>query len=143
MALFVFSNLNKYGNLRQRVVYQPTTQFTLKNPSLFGPVIMVRPFHYESKTPGFGLVESKGKKYLTPGWVEVHPQTTIQDIVYVAPVVEEEPKIKNVWVFESESGNGTYKVRQNGDKLTCNCMGFFRSRERKCKHIKSIENGKI
>ncbi len=46
----------------------------------------------------------------------------------------------NEWMFESSSGDGFYKVRQNGLKLTCTCPGSWRAADRRCKHIKQVEN---
>ena len=135
--LWLFTNTNKHGNLRSRVVY---SDGALKIGKGFGPFQAARRFRYESRTPYHGLVDHNGKRYLTPDWIEVHPQTTYADIVYNAPVVEE-PKVKNEWMFESSSGDGFYRVRQNGLKLTCSCPGAWRAKDRKCKHIKAVENG--
>jgi hypothetical protein len=63
----------------------------------------------------------------------------LADIVYNAPEVVETPVQKNEWMFESSSGDGFYKVRQNGVKLTCNCPGSWRAKDRRCKHIKEVE----
>lgn len=89
-----------------------------------------------------------GKKYIVPGWKEVHPNTTFDDIEWV----REEIKVKQTEVqtfeFPSSSGNEIYITRKytnpNGTiKYGCNCPGVWRSADRKCKHIKSLENGKI
>jgi uncharacterized Zn finger protein len=85
------------------------------------------------------VLPADGKKYLTPDWIEVHPQTTYNDIIHNAPEVVETPVQKNEWVFESSSGDGFYKVRQNGLKLTCTCPGSWRAADRRCKHIKAVE----
>ena len=136
--LWLFTNTNKHGHLRSRVVH---TEGALTIGQGFGPFVGAKRFRYESRTPYHGLLEHKGKKYLTPDWIEVHPQTTYSDIVYNAPEVEE-PKEKNEWMFASSSGDGFYRVRQNGLKLTCNCPGAWRAKDRKCKYIKQVESGK-
>jgi len=137
--LWKFTNTNKYGTLRSRIVY---ADGALKIGRGFGSFQAAQRFRYESRSPYFGLMvlPADGKKYLTPDWIEVHPQTTINDIVHNAPVVVEQPKEKNEWIFESSSGDGFYKVRQNGLKLTCTCPGSWRAADRRCKHIKSVEN---
>ncbi len=44
------------------------------------------------------------------------------------------------WKFESSSGGGTYTVKQTKTgKLICDCPGVWRSKDRKCKHIKEVE----
>ena len=134
--LWQFTNTNKYGNLRSRVVY---ADGALKIGQGFGPFIGAKRFRYESRSPYFALIEIRGKKMLVPDWIEVHPQTIISDIKHNAPVVVEAPVQKNEWMFESSSGGGFYKVKQNGLKLTCTCPGSWRAFDRRCKHIKEIE----
>jgi hypothetical protein len=81
-----------------------------------------------------------GEKYIIPTWQKVHPKTTLDDIEWIKPLVEDVPLEKNTWKFESSSSPDVfYIVRQKGDKFTCNCSGFFRSKIRKCKHILQIE----
>ncbi len=137
--LWKFTNTNKYGNLRSRIVH---SEGALKVGRGFGSFQSAKRFRYESRSPYFGLMVSPttGKKYLVPDWIEVHPQTTIEDIKHEAPVVVEQPKEKNEWIFESSSGDGFYKVRQSGLKLTCTCPGSWRAADRRCKHIKQVEN---
>ena len=135
--LWKFTNTNKYGNLRSRIVY---AEGALKVGRGFGSFQAAQRFRYESRSPYFGLMVSptNGKKYLTPDWIEVHPQTTLADIKH-EPVVVEAPVQKNEWVFESSSSDSFYKVRQNGLKLTCTCPGSWRAADRRCKHIKEVE----
>ena len=134
--LWQFTNTNKYGNLRSRVVY---ANGALKVGQGFGSFQGAKRFSYESRSPYFALIEIRGKKMLVPDWVEVHPQTTSSDIKHNAPVVVEVPIQQNEWMFESSSGGGFYKVKQNGLKLTCTCPGSWRAFDRRCKHIKEIE----
>ena len=46
---------------------------------------------------------------------------------------------QNVFEFKSSSSDSIYKVRQNGDKLKCDCPGTWRAKDRRCKHIKEVE----
>ena len=46
---------------------------------------------------------------------------------------------KNIWKFKSSSSDSVYKVRQNGDRLRCDCPGTWRAKDRRCKHIKEVE----
>ena len=135
--LWKLTTMNKYGNLRSRIVY---SDGALTIGRGFGPFVGAKLFRYESRSKYHGIVVSPvdGKKYLTPDWIEVHPQTTLADIKH-EPVVVEVPVQKNEWIFESSSGDGFYKVRQNGLKLTCTCPGSWRAADRRCKHIKEVE----
>ena len=141
MALWKFKNLNKYGHMRTRIVYTPTSQLTIGQG--FGPFVGASRFHYESRSPYFGLMISPidGKKYLTPDWIEVLPETTIDDVVYNKPEEKQVEVEPTSWEFKSDSSDAVYKVRYNGVKYTCNCPGFWRSRGN-CKHVKEIRDGK-
>ena len=133
--LWKFTNTNKYGHLRSRIVH---SEGALKIGRGFGSFQAAQRFRYESRSPYFGLVEIQGKKFLTPDWIEVHPQTNYTDIKH-EPVVVEVPVQKSEWTFKSESSDSIYRVRQNGLKLTCTCPGSWRAADRRCKHIKEVE----
>ena len=47
MPLFEFQNKTSYGQLRKRIVYNESSQFTIK-PG-FGDFVAVRPFKYMSR----------------------------------------------------------------------------------------------
>jgi len=139
MALWKFVNLNKYGNFRTRIIYSKTSALTTGQG--FGDFVGATRFHYKSRTPYFGLLTSPkdGKRYLTPDWIEVVPETTLDDIVHIPK--PKKPKEKNEWMFESSSSPGLfYKVNQSGDNFKCNCPGMWRANNGECKHIKSVKN---
>jgi len=140
MALWQITTQNKYNFPRTRIIY---TKGQLSfSPSKLGKCVKVKRFKYQYK--GFlppGVASFPNKKYIIPGWVEVDPHTTLDDIEWVkkASQTQEKKKIEK-FNFESSSSNKTYKVTKithpNGEiKLTCNCMGFFRSKGN-CKHVK-------
>ena len=139
MPLFKFTHYNKYGMLRSRIFFNESSQVTIK-PG-FGPFVGISPFKYESQSRYYGLLTSSvdGKKYLTPDWIEVLPETTIDDIKYIEP---EEPKEKpKVWEFKSSSSDDMYKVKQLPDgRLTCDCWGF--RAHKRCKHVKEVAEGR-
>ena len=77
-----------------------------------------------------------------PANIECHPKTTLDDIIEIIEEVKlKKPKIeeKNIWKFKSSSSDSVYKVRQNGDRLRCDCPGTWRAKDRRCKHIKEVE----
>jgi hypothetical protein len=139
--LRIFTNLNKYGTLRSRIIHVPDGQpFT--HSGKYGPIVGSRVFKYEyTGNISPALVSFDGKKYIIPSWQEVLPETTLNDIEWIKPQVEVPPPVQsNVWKFQSESSPDVqYIVRQNGSKLSCNCPGVWRSKIRKCKHIFEIE----
>jgi hypothetical protein len=87
------------------------------------------------------LIVIGGQKYIMPSWQKVHPETTYSDIEWIKPTKPvEAPVEKNTWKFESSSEPGHfYTVRQSGLKLSCNCSGFWRAKDRRCKHVKEVE----
>jgi len=89
-----------------------------------------------------GLVLIRGKKYVTPTWQEVPLDTQLEDIEWVKPELIKD--IEEVFEFTSKS-DPTIKyitkriTNANGEvKFSCNCPGVWRSKDRKCKHIKSL-----
>ena len=144
MALWEFTNTNRYNNYRTTLLY---SKGPLSISPKFGPVQMVNRFKYKHTHPLHPpmLFVSKGKKYLMPHWIEVHPQTELTDIEWVKPKIKVKTKPEvTKHQFESSSSDKIYTVSEytNEDgtkKYSCNCPGVWRSKERKCKHIKSVE----
>ena len=80
-----------------------------------------------------------GDRYvIMPHGIECHPKTTMDDIEIIETRVnkprQEKPK---TWDFISSDGKGKYQVRQDMDKLKCNCFGYIRSKGN-CKHVKEV-----
>lgn len=150
MPLIQFTNLNKYGTLRKRIMYTPTMPFRF-NPKGLGPFVSVTIFkyRYEHYIPPTLFNANDGKRYILPTWQEVLPETTISDIEWVKMILTDEVKTKvkekieeNTFKFESKSDPGSfYTVTKKGDKYKCTCPGSFRAFDKECKHIKQIKNG--
>ena len=88
-----------------------------------------------------GFIMRDGKKIHTPSYIEVHPQTTHDDIVVDKKPFEELFVEPQSWKYESSSGDKTYTVKYNKKgNLSCDCWGYIA--HRKCKHIKDAA-GKI
>lgn len=140
MALLQFTNLNKHGNKRTRIVHNQTTSIGF-NPAGLGSYVHVNVFKYEYKHPVMAptLLRMKGKTYLMPEWREVHPETTLNDIIWKKPKIKKQKPInKKTWTFKSSSSDSVYTVTQVDSKtLKCSCPGAWRSRGN-CKHIKEI-----
>jgi hypothetical protein len=77
-----------------------------------------------------------GKKFI----LKLH----YNDIEWIKPTKPVEvPVEKETWKFESSSEPGHfYTVKQSGLKLTCNCSGFFRCRDKNigCKHCQEVRS---
>ena len=146
MALWKFSNLNKYGNWRHRIIALPDGKPFSHGPG-FGKVVGVSRFKYTYEHPILPptIINSPttGKTYIVPVWMEVLPETTLNDIEWIKPEIKKsviEKQEPQTWNFESKSDPGSfYVVQVIGNKIKCNCPGVWRSKDRKCKHIKEVE----
>lgn len=111
-----------------------------------------RPYKYKVEkhpTLPVSIVRFKDKTMIYPAQIECHSKTTLDDIKVNEPKTKitnqervEQPKTQEEksWRFESSSGGGTYTVKQTKTgKLICDCPGVWRSKDRRCKHIKEVE----
>ena len=141
MALFKFQNLNKHGNLRTRIVHSPTSQFKYKCEGL-GKFVNVQRFKYEYHHSHISpqMQVRKGERFIMPGNQKVHSETTFHDIVWIQPQPKKrtEPIVK---INVSSSNGSKYQTKYFPDSgnYQCNCMGYFRAKDRRCKHIKALE----
>lgn len=129
------------GTKTDEIVFSETTSlgFSPKEKGIHSSSVSC--FKYEIVgTMNPSLVEIKGKKFIVPYWIEVHPKTTLNDISFEFPKPKDTlPKIK--LESESQSGMGQYKTTYNPNNGTykCSCMGYFRAKDKRCKHIKELE----
>ena len=144
VMLYEFSNLNKHGNIRTRVISWPKDKAFGVNPKGFGNFIAVKVFKYKytQKINPPSLATIGGKKYLLPTWQEVLPETELSDIKWIKPKVKRAEVFEHK--FESSSNDKVYTTKEHVSvdgirRYTCNCPGTWRAKDRRCKHIKSIE----
>ena len=142
MALWKFTNLNKYGNLRSRIVYRPDGAAFSFNPKGFGPFVNVRMFRYEYKgaiPPA--LATFSGQTYIVPSWQKVDPNTTLKDINWIKPKPKKQRAKTIIKTHISGSGLGEYttKYYPESGKFHCTCPGYWRSGGN-CKHVKQMRN---
>ena len=66
-------------------------------------------------------------------WIEVHPETTYDDVKWIKPKAKKE-------IEHIQGSMGTYKTTYDPNKNTykCTCMGFWRSKGN-CKHVKALK----
>jgi hypothetical protein len=107
-----------------------------------------KPFKYIVRKHSYlstSISKFLNKHVIMPQGIECHPDTRLSDIIYEEAIVKspveiikkEEPK---TWKFDSSSGGGTYIVKMTPKGLTCDCPGRWRAKDRRCKHIKEVEN---
>ena len=142
MALFKFQNNNKHGNLRTRIVHSPTSQFSFK-PRGLGKFVNVQRFYYEMEHATLSPIlfkDQKGNKIMMPDGIKVHPKTTLDDIKIIRPkkLKRKEPIIE-IHTSSSSGAEYTTKYHPDSGNFRCTCMGYWRAKDRRCKHIKSME----
>jgi hypothetical protein len=117
-----------------------STPFTInpKQDGITSCKVIVHKYEIEHHLPPTIFISpTNNKKYLIPMWIEVHPDTTYDDVKWI------KPKQKKV-IEHIEGSMGKYKTTYDPNKKTykCTCMGFWRSKGN-CKHVKSLrENNK-
>lgn len=145
MALWKFTNKNKYGTLRSRIIYRPDGEAFGFNPKGFGSFVNVQMFKYEYKheiIPPSLFVDQEGQKYIVPTWQKVDPNTTLKDIEWVKPKPKKQRAKTVIETHISGSGLGEYttKYYPESGKYHCSCPGYWRSKGN-CKHVKQMKNG--
>ena len=141
MPIVEFSNLNKYGNLRTRRFWQEKSNLSI-NPKGFGPFIGFKLFKYDHDhymSPS--LVNIGDKRYIVPTWVEVLPETRLEDINWIKPKVKVTKTKTIVKINKSSSSDAEYTTKYYPDsgKYHCDCPGTWRTRGN-CKHVKQMRN---
>ena len=141
MALFKFQNLNKYGITRTRIVHSPTSQYSFLCRGL-GTFVNVQRFRYEYHHAYMApsMQVKNGERCIITGDIKVHPETTFDDIVWVKPKKKKrkEPIIET---HTSSSADIEYTTKYYPDSgnYYCTCPGTWRAKDRRCKHIKALE----
>lgn len=105
-----------------------------KRDNVIHSMANIHKYEYEHIYPPTLFIDSKGQKLIMPTGIEVHPDTTVDDINWT------KPKLKKV-IEHIEGSMGKYKTTYDPNKKTykCSCMGYFRAKDRRCKHIKVLE----
>jgi len=144
MPIVEFSNLNRYGNVRTRRFWKDKSNLNV-NPNGLGPSISYNLFKYEYRHPITppGLVRLGNKKFITPTWQEVLPETRLEDIKWVKPKTKKPKKEETIIETHTSSSNAnkTYKTMYypESGNFRCSCPGSWRAADRRCKHIKALE----
>jgi hypothetical protein len=88
------------------------------------------------------IINFSSGKIIGPYNIECHPMTTLNDIVWERPEIKQD---KVAETFESKSGLGQYKTTFNPNNNTykCTCFGYFRAKDRQCKHIKALKEKSV
>ena len=143
MALWKFTNLNKYGNPRSRIIFKPDGIAFTHGPG-FGSFVNVQRFKYEHKheiLPPSLFTNIKGERFIVPGFQKVDINTTLNDIQWVKPKVKvtRSKTIEKISKSSSSDAEYTTKYYPDSGKYHCDCPGTWRTRGN-CKHVKQMRN---
>lgn len=83
------------------------------------------------------IINLSNKSYIVPAWVEVPVGTELDQVTWERDITPPKPD-PNIFKIPSSDGKGFYQVQKVGIKWTCNCPGYWRSKDRICKHIKQV-----
>jgi hypothetical protein len=131
------------GSIENRIV--PSNQATIYPKQNGIKKCDCSPFKYKVEKHAYlcAAIVKYGDVYkIMPAGVYCIPETTLEDIEVIdnnKPKEPAAPREKHTWKFKSSSSDSTYVVKENWGKLRCDCMGSWRSKDRKCKHIKEVE----
>lgn len=143
MPLIKFSHLTEKGNVRSRIFYNKDLNYTVKDPSAFGPWVKVEQFKYIHKHPYISphlFTNHKGVTCILPGNIDVIPGTTYDDIEWIREEDTTSKPLPRVWSFDSSSNSEIkYYVGEWMGKLSCDCPGVWRAKSGICKHIKEVK----
>jgi len=82
------------------------------------------------------------KRFIVPLWVEVSEDFDLDKAIsdgLIVNTAKYTPKVaENEWPIEGSTGNQyTVKLNSSGS-YTCDCMGFRRAKDGKCKRVKHV-----
>jgi hypothetical protein len=96
----------------------------------------------------FGIFNTLSGTYICPGWIQVDPGTTREDVEYTDDIIYKEKQIALEVTSKSQidlefkvpssNGKSEYLVKFKQGDWSCNCPAST-FRRGNCKHIKEIE----
>lgn len=130
----------EYGNgtVVEELISSPTPPTIYpKRDDIIHSMASVHKYEVEQLYPPILYISDiSGKKYIMPSDIEVHPDTTIDDIIWTKPKLKKE-------IERVQGSMGMYKTTYDPNKKTykCTCFGFYRARMKGgvCKHIKTLQ----
>ena len=97
---------------------------------------------FESNIQRPAMMKIGSKHFVVPLWLEVSSEFDLEKALndgLIVNTMEYKPVVKeNEWPIEGSTGN-LYTVKLLDDSsFSCDCMGFRRAKDGKCKHIKQV-----
>ena len=134
--LYKVKTLFEDGTETNELVYSKTAYSNTPKISKIRSCVVIS-FRYKHLLPAEPILITSAldkKKYIVPSFQEVHPQTELSDIEWVRPIVKKQKTIFEV--IGSTGDKYTVNYNPNNKSWKCTCQGFWRAKDRQCKHIK-------
>ena len=130
----------EYGNgtvVEELISSTTPPTFHPKRDNIIHSMVNVHKYEVEQLYPPMLYISHiDGTKYIMPSNIKVHPDTTIDDIIWTKPKLKKE-------IEYIQGSMGTYKTTYDPNKkiYKCTCMGYFRARMKGgfCKHILQLK----
>ena len=123
------------GTVTDEIISSPEPYvINLKKEKVISSMTSVHKYDYEHiYPPTIYKSHNDNKVYLMPVSIEVHPDTTMDDVNWIKPKLKKE-------IEHIQGSVGTYKTTYDPNKNTykCTCMGFWRSKGN-YKHVKALK----
>jgi hypothetical protein len=82
------------------------------------------------------IIELDKGTFVVPAWVEVPKGTTLDQIIWDNKIeIKPNPDLIKV----TGSSGDVYTIQKIGNKYRCSCPGYFRAKDKICKHIKQLK----
>ena len=122
------------GTVTDEIISSPSPYvINITKEKIVASMTKVHRYDYEHIYPPTFYTSHDGKLYLMPLDIEVHLETTMDDVNWTKPKLKKE-------IEHIQGSMGTYKTTYNPNNKTykCTCMGFWRSKGN-CKHVKALK----
>ena len=125
------------GTVTDEIISSPSPYvINITKEKITASMTKVHRYDYEHIYPPTFYTSHDGKLYLMPANIEIHPETTMDDVNWTKPKLKKE-------IEHIQGSVGTYKTTYDPNKKTykCTCMGFYRARMKGgvCKHVKALK----
>lgn len=134
--LYSVKTVHNDGSVTEQLI-KHVGPYTVKPSDIKSCSVNVHKYRHEHVLPPMLYIShTDNKKYIMPTGIEVHPETTADDIIWIKPKLKKE-------IGHVQGSMGTYKTTYDPNKNTykCTCFGYYRARMKGgvCKHIKALQ----
>jgi len=129
----------------EEIIAQESSAFIYKPDGKTKSYAVQRVMYKQKSWMPPAFVNIRGKKYLVPEWVEVHPKAQLSDVMWKRPERKvQKPDVITKKFTSKSNPDITYTSKKTmlptgKVQYSCNCPGVWRAKSRECKHIKEMK----